>query len=57
MGLVPLQYKEGENAESLGLMGKEKLSVMLPPSEDLKPRQMITVKVEDTGKTFEVVVR
>ncbi len=57
MGIVPLQYSEGDTAESLGLTGKEKLSILMPASNELRPRQTVTVKVEDTGKTFEVVVR
>ena len=58
MGIVPLQYKDGETAETLGLTGKEKLSVLLPENPtDLKPRQSINVRNEDSGKTFEVVMR
>lgn len=29
MGVLPLQYKEGENAESLGLVGNERFSIDL----------------------------
>jgi len=58
MGIVPLQYKDGETAETLGLTGKEKLSVLLPENPtDLKPRQSINVRNEDSGKTFEVIMR
>ena len=58
MGIVPLQYKDGETAETLGLTGKEKLSVLLPEKPtDLKPRQSINVRNEDSGKTFEVIMR
>ena len=58
MGIVPLQYKDGETAETLGLTGKEKLSVLLPANPtDLKPRQSINVRNEDSGKTFEVIMR
>ena len=58
MGIVPLQYQDGDTAESLGLTGREKLSVLLPEnSTDLKPRQRITVRNEDSGNTFEVVSR
>lgn len=48
MGIVPLQYKEGENATSLGLTGEEKFSIQIPA--DLKPLQTITVEV--TTMTF-----
>merc|ERR1712141_314673 len=60
MGIIPLQYREGETAESLGLTGLEKFSVVLPNSaDDLKPRQNVTVKVEngETEKSFEAIMR
>ena len=41
MGIIPLQYKAGDTAESLGLTGTEQFSVNLP--EELKPRQNIMV--------------
>ena len=43
MGIIPLQYLEGENAEKLTLTGKELFSVEIP--QDLKPGQELTVKV------------
>lgn len=43
MGILPLQYLEGESLSTLGLTGKELYSVTLPVS--LKPRQIATVKV------------
>ncbi len=55
MGIIPLQYKDGDTAESLSLSGSEKFSVILP--EDLKPRQNITVLNETSGASFEVVIR
>lgn len=54
MGLVPLQYMEGQTADSLGLTGKEKYDIILP--EDLKPGQIIQVTA-DNGKAFDVKVR
>merc|ERR1719233_2529692 len=39
MGIVPLQYKAGDTAESLGLTGKEKFDISLPT--DLVPGQDI----------------
>ena len=42
MGIIPLQYKAGDTAESLGLTGTEQFSVNLP--EELKPRQNIMVR-------------
>ncbi|WP_413381335.1 aconitate hydratase AcnA [Alkalihalobacillus sp. 1P02AB] len=58
MGVLPLQFKDGESAESLGLTGKETIEVQLPT--DVKPRQHVTViAVDEAGnKTeFEALVR
>lgn len=43
MGIVPLQYLEGQNAESLGLTGKEKYTIRIP--ENIRPLQELTVEV------------
>ncbi|MCA9741364.1 aconitate hydratase, partial [candidate division KSB1 bacterium] len=58
MGVLPLQFKDGESAKSLGLTGEEKFSIAL--SDDLKPQQEVDVVEEsDNGekKTFKAVVR
>ncbi|WP_346243243.1 aconitate hydratase AcnA [Shouchella clausii] len=58
MGVLPLQFKAGESAESLGLTGKETISVAI--SNDIKPRDYVTVTAvsEDGKKTeFEALVR
>ncbi len=54
MGIVPLQYQEGQSASSLGLTGKEEYDIELPEDE-IKPKQTVTVRADD--KTFEAVVR
>ncbi|ELU03714.1 hypothetical protein CAPTEDRAFT_153788 [Capitella teleta] len=54
MGLVPLQYQAGQNAETLGLTGKERFSIELP--QDLTTGQLVDVKTND-GKCFQVVAR
>lgn len=41
MGLVPLQFLPGQNAETLGLSGKESYSINLP--KHLTPGQNIQV--------------
>ncbi|MFC4712118.1 aconitate hydratase AcnA [Planococcus dechangensis] len=41
MGVLPLQFVNGESAESLGLTGHETISVNL--SDDVKPRDVLTV--------------
>ncbi|OCT87124.1 hypothetical protein XELAEV_18020817mg [Xenopus laevis] len=43
IGIAPLQFLSGENAETLGLSGKEKYSLSLPA--DLTPRHKVEVKV------------
>eukprot|EP00386_Alphamonas_edax_P004728 GDKI01014892.1.p1 GENE.GDKI01014892.1~~GDKI01014892.1.p1 ORF type:complete len:397 (+),score=163.27 GDKI01014892.1:207-1397(+) len=55
MGVLPLQFVEGQNADSLGLTGKERFSINLNGG-DLKPGQMVDVKI-DNGKTFQVKAR
>lgn len=54
MGVVPLQFEPGQNADSLGLTGTEKFTIEVP--DDLKPQQKTTVRT-DTGKEFTVSVR
>ncbi|MED4454836.1 aconitate hydratase AcnA [Metabacillus fastidiosus] len=58
MGVLPLQFKDGENAETLGLTGKETVSVEI--DETVKPRDFVKVTAVDengTKKEFEVLVR
>ena len=43
MGVMPLQFKDGETRETLGLDGSETFST-LDLTDDLKPLQDITVK-------------
>jgi len=45
MGVLPLQFKPGEGAESQGLTGREKLTIRGFAGE-VKPRQDVTVEVE-----------
>ncbi len=54
MGVLPLQFKDGESKESLGLTGKETFNIA-GLSNDLKPKQVLTVTADD--KTFEMIVR
>nr|XP_027205633.1 cytoplasmic aconitate hydratase-like [Dermatophagoides pteronyssinus] len=53
MGIMPLQFLDGQNAESLGLTGREIYSIDIPT--ELVPRQKTTVHADD--KTFEVIMR
>ncbi len=59
MGVLPLQFKPGESAESLGLDGTETYTIE-GISEGLRPRQTLTVRARrpDGGeRTFDVIVR
>ncbi len=52
MGILPLQFKQGENKESLKLTGKEVYDIE-GIEKGLKPRQEVTVKVtREDGSTF-----
>ena len=52
MGILPLQFKQGENKESLQLTGKETYDIE-GIAQGLKPRQEVTVKVtREDGSTF-----
>ncbi|KAK1889659.1 Cytoplasmic aconitate hydratase [Dissostichus eleginoides] len=54
MGVIPLEYLAGDSAESLGLSGRERYTILIP--EPLTPRMLVDVKL-DTGKTFQVRMR
>lgn len=54
MGILPLEYIKGENAETLGLTGKEVFNIHL--TEKLSIGQIIEVST-DTGKKFKVKAR
>ncbi|XP_015434791.1 PREDICTED: cytoplasmic aconitate hydratase-like, partial [Dufourea novaeangliae] len=54
MGIIPLQYLPGQNAESLELTGYEVYDIAVP--DNCQPGQKITVTT-DNGKKFEVIVR
>ena len=41
MGVLPLQFKDGESADSLGLNGREEISVDI--NEDVQPHDIIKV--------------
>ncbi len=59
MGVLPLQYKEGETAEGLGLTGKEIFSITGVAS-DIKPLKEIQVIAKnETGKEikFQAIAR
>lgn len=43
MGVVPLEFLPGDTAQSLGLTGRERYSVLLP--QQLAPRMLLQVQV------------
>ena len=56
MGVLPLEFLEGQNRESLGLTGFETFSIEgVPAAVDSCGRSR--VKVTADGKTFEAIVR
>jgi aconitate hydratase len=48
MGVLPLQFKNGESYKSLGISGHESFD-FVGLSDDLRPRQDIEVRVTDAG--------
>jgi len=51
MGVLPLQYKEGQNAGTLGLTGREALTIDL--DDTLRPLQEVTVTAtREDGSRF-----
>jgi len=56
MGVLPLQFKEGESAESLGLTGTETFDIIgiEKLNEGVTPRE-VTVRAD--GKEFQAIVR
>jgi aconitate hydratase len=58
MGVLPLVFSDGEDADSLGLDGTETFDI--PLGDDLRPRQMVPVTATGTDgsvKTFTTVAR
>ena len=56
MGVLPLQFRDGENAESLGINGTESFSIS--GVADIQPRQDVEVQVTRAdGSTFTVTAR
>ena len=43
MGVIPMEYLSGDTADSLGLTGRERFTIIIP--EQLTPRMIVDVKV------------
>ncbi|WP_121965991.1 aconitate hydratase AcnA [Myroides sp. N17-2] len=59
MGIAPLQFMEGQTAETLGLTGRETFTI-IGIETDLKPHKLLAVKaVTEEGKefSFQVIAR
>ena len=57
MGIIPLCFKTGEDAETLGLTGEELYTISLPSNvSEIKPGQDVTV-VTNNGKSFTCTLR
>ncbi len=56
MGVLPLQFREGEGADTLGLTGREKYTIA--GISQIKPRQDVEVRViPDEGEEFTFTAR
>ena len=58
MGVLPLQFLDGDSPASLGLTGHERFTIR--GVADVAPRQTVTVEAEaddGTTRTFEVLAR
>ncbi|KAM3223523.1 hypothetical protein ACQJBY_057091 [Aegilops geniculata] len=57
MGIIPLCFKAGEDADSLGLTGHERYTINLPTDvSEIRPGQDVTITT-DNGKSFTCILR
>lgn len=57
MGIIPLSFKPGEDAETLGLTGHERYTIDLPRNiSEIRPDQDVTVTT-NTGKSCTCTLR
>lgn len=57
MGIIPLCFKAGEDADTLQLTGHERYTIDLPSNiSEIRPGQDVTVKT-DNGKSFTCTAR
>jgi aconitate hydratase len=55
MGVLPLQFKEGQNAQTLNLDGTETFDLIGLESGEIKPRQDVTLRINRADGTSEEV--
>ena len=57
MGIIPLCFKSGEDADILGLTGHERYTIDLPSTiREIRPGQDVRVTT-DNGKSFTCTMR
>lgn len=57
MGIIPLCFKPGQDADTLGLTGHERFTIDLPSKvSEIRPGQDVVVTT-DTGKSFTCTLR
>ncbi|MCC7308909.1 MAG: aconitate hydratase [Acidobacteria bacterium] len=57
MGVLPLQFKEGQSAASVGLDGTETFDLLGLENSEVRPRQAVTLKVKRAdGETQELAL-
>ena len=60
MGVLPLQFLPGQNADALGLTGREVFTIPLSDAALSQPRPKLSIQVtreDGTGFSFEVIAR
>jgi aconitate hydratase len=55
MGVLPLQFQEGQNAQSLNLNGTETFDLIGLESGNVRPRQELTLRINRADGTSEDV--
>jgi aconitate hydratase len=58
MGVLPLQFKGGDTAQSLGIQGDEKVDIVVP--KDVRPQQDLTLSItrkDGSKQNVEVLCR
>ena len=57
MGILPLQYEEGQNAESIGLSGRESIDIVGLTNGTAKSVEVVATKEDGSSITFTAKVR
>jgi aconitate hydratase len=57
MGVLPLQFKEGQNVQSLGITGTEVFDIVGLENGEIKPRQDVILRVHrPDGRVYEITL-